>query len=102
MESDPVAAVRAALADMDTAHDTAVAAINAAPDRVASSAAVRELVTHTKALSESDDDLQKQLAGRIWDAEKLSLAGLADRVGMSKRRAEQQAEGIEQGEDPPA
>ncbi len=33
--------------------------------------------------------LRSRSAGRIWEAEKLSLAALADRIGVSKARADQ-------------
>lgn len=101
MHLEPVEAVRAAITDIDRAHDSAVAAVNAASDPVAAMAAMNELGAHMQALADADAELRKQIAGRIWDAEKMSLAGLADRVSMSNRQAEQLVKDAKGGDPAP-
>ena len=91
--------IRSAIDNIDKAHNVALAAVEAAPDPATGFAAVKELTAHLQALTASDDELQTQLAARIWDAEKLSLASLADRVGMSQMRADQQAKNPKADED---
>lgn len=45
-------------------------------------------------------DLRARSAGRIWDTEKLSLAALADRIGVSKARADQLIRSIKKQQQP--
>lgn len=99
MQPEPVQAVHAAITEIDKAHAAAVTAVNAAPDAKTAFAALNELVAHIQGLVDSHTELRNQVVGRVWEAEKLSLAALADRVGMSKRRAEQQGEVAEDGGD---
>ena len=102
MHPDVIEAVRGAIADIDKAHNVATAAVEAAPDPVTAFAAANELAAHIQVLAASDDKLKEQLAGGIWDARKMSLAGRADQVGISKRRAEQPAKDAKADEDAPA
>jgi hypothetical protein len=88
MHPGVVEVVRGAIADIDQVHNVATAA---APDPVTAFAAANELAAHMQVLAASDDKLKEQLSGRVWEARKMSLAGMADQVGISKRRAEQQA-----------
>jgi hypothetical protein len=75
--------IRGAIADIDKAHNVAIAAVEAAQDPVTAFAGAKELAAHMQALAEADTKLREQLSGRIRDVEKLSLAGLGDRAGMS-------------------
>jgi hypothetical protein len=83
---DPLEAVRAAIADLERAHQVAVDAINSAVPAIANQA-VNELIAATKRLAEADIVLRTHTAGRVWDAERLSLAALGRRFGVSKSRA---------------
>jgi hypothetical protein len=87
--SDPVETVRAALAELDQAHDAATTAVTAAPDLDSALAAVNELAAHMRRLSDADAELRTRIIGHVWEAERLSLAALAERVGISKSRADQ-------------
>ena len=102
MHPDVAEVVRGAIADIDKAHNVATAAVDAAPDPVTAFAAANELAVHMQVLAASDDKLKEQLSRRVWDARKTSLAGMADQVGIFKRRAEQQAKGAKADEDAPA
>jgi hypothetical protein len=84
--------IRGAIADIDKAHNVATAAVEAAQDPVTAFAGAKELAAHMQALAEADAKRREQFSGRIWDIEKLSLAGLGDRVGMSTANTD---------EDPP-
>lgn len=86
-----VEAVRAAIVDIDRAHNVATAAVNAADDLTVAMAAASELAAHMQKLT--DAELRKQIVSRMWDADKLSLAGLADKVSMSDRRRAEIQEG---------
>ncbi|HEX8934432.1 MAG TPA: hypothetical protein VF788_09600 [Pseudonocardiaceae bacterium] len=79
----PLEVIRDAIADIDKAHNVAIAAVEAAQDPVTAFAGAKELAAHMQALAEADSKLREQLSGRIRDVEKLSLAGLGDRAGMS-------------------
>ncbi|MGH3777981.1 MAG: hypothetical protein ACRDRR_19990 [Pseudonocardiaceae bacterium] len=86
---DLLTVVRAVLAEIDAAHARAVVGINSEPNLDAALAAVSELATHVRKLSDTDAELRTLIVGRVWDAESLSLAALADRIGVSKARADQ-------------
>ena len=96
MAVDPLAAVRAALIDLDAAHDRAVAAIQAAADLDAAFTAATELEAHMRRLDASDAELRTNVVGRMWDADRLSLAALASRIGVSKTRADQLVRSVKQ------
>lgn len=88
-DSDLLTTVRAALADIDAAHGRAVAAIGVEPSLDVALTAVSELASRVRKLSDADAELRTRIVGRVWDAERLSLAALADRIGVSKARADQ-------------
>jgi hypothetical protein len=102
MHPDVVEVVRGAIADIDKAHNVAIAAVDAAPDPVTAFAMANQLAAHMQVLAASDDKLKEQLSGRIWDARKMSLVGMADQVGISKHGAEQQTKDAKADEDSPA
>jgi hypothetical protein len=86
---DLLTTVRSALDDIDAAHARAVAAIGAEASLDAALAAVSELAARVRKLGDADAELRTRIVGRVWDAESLSLAALADRIGVSKARADQ-------------
>lgn len=98
-DRDPMEALRAALADLDRAHDAAVAAVEAAPDLDTELEAVNELAGHMRKLDEADAERRTRIIGRVWEAERLSLAALAERVGVSKSRAEQLIKNVKRGRE---
>lgn len=69
-----VEAVRAAIVDIDRAHNVSTAAVNAADDLTVAMAAASELAAHMQKLTDADAELRKQVVSRMWDADKLSLA----------------------------
>lgn len=87
--SDPVEVVRAALADIERTSIAAVQAIETAEDLDAALVAVRESYDRLREITEVHLQLRTKIAGRVWDAQRLSLSALARRVGVSKSRAEQ-------------
>ena len=88
-DSELAAVVRAALADIERASAVAVEVIKAAEDLDCALAAVKESHARVRQVFESHAELRTEIAGRVWDAQRLSLAALAARVGVSKSRAEQ-------------
>lgn len=82
-------AVQTALASLEHAFDAAIAAINAEPDPSQAYAGATELVETLRRLVEASGDQRALSAARIFEHEQMSLAGLADRIGVSKARAAQ-------------
>ena len=80
--------VRAIIDEIDRLHAAARADIDAAQPTSALSA-MNDLMTRMRGLADSDVEHRTHIAGRVWDTERLSLAALAERVGVSKSRAEQ-------------
>ncbi|MER6578583.1 hypothetical protein [Nonomuraea sp. NPDC001023] len=81
--------VQTALASLEHAFDAALAVINAEPDPSQAYAGATELVETMRRLVEASGDQRALSAARIFDHEQMSLAGLADRIGVSKARAAQ-------------
>lgn len=100
-DQDPVEVVRAALAELDRAHATAVAAVEDAPDLDSALAAVNLLHTRLQELINAVTVLRTRIVGRVWDAQRLSLSDLADRVGISKSRAEQLIKKVKKAKEEP-
>jgi hypothetical protein len=71
------------------AHAQAVAAVEGVPDAQRAFEAATELVAVTDALVGDSAAARARMVRRIWEAEKLSLAALATRIGVSKSRADQ-------------
>lgn len=63
--------------------------IDAMPGGEAQTVAIRELAEEIQKLFTRATEIRKGVMFRIRDEEKLSLAKLADRVGISKARADQ-------------
>ncbi|MFC4007955.1 hypothetical protein ACFOY2_12030 [Nonomuraea purpurea] len=88
-KEDVSGAVLTALADLEHAFDAVLKAINAEPDHNRSYAGATELVETLRRFVEASGDQRALSAARIFDHEQMSLAGLADHIGVSKARAAQ-------------
>lgn len=95
-ESPRVAAARqamhAAISTIEIAYRDAIAAftlIDTLDDRQAAFELANGLATTLEKLDEQAVALRKRCIRRIWETENLSLAKLADRVSVSKTRADQ-------------
>jgi hypothetical protein len=86
-DPDPSEEVRAALDEIDRIYERVAASI-AAADHAAAFEAASEFAAKLRALGDRAAQLRLESVGRIWDTDKLSLAGLADRIGVSKSRAD--------------
>jgi hypothetical protein len=64
-------------------------AIKAMPSNREQETAIRDLHNHLRELFDEATEIRTAVMFRIYDEEKLSLAPLADRVGMSKQGAQQ-------------
>ncbi|MEU4697401.1 hypothetical protein [Nonomuraea dietziae] len=82
-------AVKTALADLVRAFDAAVAAIEAEPDPNRAYGGATQLVETIRQLNELSGDRRALTAARIFEQERMSLADLAGRIGVSKARAAQ-------------
>lgn len=87
--AEPGDEVRAALAELDAACDRAVAAIDAVPDPDVAFPYAEELAEKLRKLNGVAADLRARTAKRIWDRERITLATLADKIGVSTARAHQ-------------
>ncbi len=76
-------------ADALTALSQALDRIRAMPGSAAKTAAIRQLAGEIQQLYDRAAEIRKGEMLRIRDEEQLSLAKLADRVGISKARADQ-------------
>lgn len=83
--------IEAALADLVRAYggvaDAIDAAFEAEPDMALGE--VKDLYETLSRLREQAAALRGILIGRVWEREKLSLTALADRLGVSRQRADQ-------------
>lgn len=82
--------------DVDQALQAFQAAYEHAATLIARMSQPQQAFEQATALREIGDqlvgkaaDLRARMARRIWEAEKMSLASLADRIGVSKARADQ-------------
>ncbi|MFI6180793.1 hypothetical protein ACIA8R_35050 [Nonomuraea sp. NPDC051191] len=82
-------AVLSALADLERAFDAALMAIDADTDHNRAYNGATELVETLRRLFETSGNQRALSAARIFEQEEMSLAGLADRIGVSKARAAQ-------------
>jgi hypothetical protein len=78
-----------ALAALRRAYDEAVAAIQAVPDSRQEFEAATELARVVGEWSQQAGRLRAEVAVQIAEAEQLSLAGLANRLSVSRSRAQQ-------------
>jgi hypothetical protein len=81
-------ALDAALESLAAAYRGALEALDD-PDPQTALDRTGKLAAATRKMADEAAELRLQAVGRIWEAEQLSLAALADRVGISKSRADQ-------------
>jgi YesN/AraC family two-component response regulator len=87
--TQPEEAAAQALDALTAAYQQAVATINAIPDRQRAFEYATQLANTLRDTAQRASELRTQAAARIWEAEELSLAALAERIGVSKARADQ-------------
>jgi hypothetical protein len=78
-----------ALDALTAAYREAVATINAIPDPQRAFEYATQLANALRDTYQEASELRTHAAARIWEAEELSLAALAERIGVSKARADQ-------------
>lgn len=71
------------------AFEQSAHAVRSCPDRQQGFDQASKLADELRDLADRAADLRAEAVARIWEAEKLSLAGLAQRIGVSKARADQ-------------
>jgi DNA-binding transcriptional regulator YiaG len=81
--------VKAALDELRRAYQQAADAITAADDAEAAFQGASELAEVMRQGADAAARLRAQMVRRIWESEQLSLAVLANRIGVSKARAAQ-------------
>ena len=93
-----------ALAELGEAFTDTVAVIRSQPDSRQAFQAATDLVALLRTATKDAGQLRAGLALRIAEDEKLSLAGLADRLSVSRGRAQQLTEAAKavraKGEEP--
>lgn len=77
------------LAAFDLAYERTENAVTSDRDRDRALRRATAVSEHVRGLVEKMGQLRTQAVARIYDEEKLSLAGLADRIGVSRPRAAQ-------------
>src|SRR5215216_1652054 len=87
--TQPEEAAAEALDALTTAYREAVATINAIPNPQRAFEYATQLANALRDTYQQASELRTQAAARIWQAEELSLAALAERIGVSKARADQ-------------
>jgi len=85
----PEKALDASLDALSQVYEEATAAVRSISDPQRAVVAATELATFLRAKSEDAAEVRNGLAYRIWKAEELSLSALAQRIGVSKARADQ-------------
>ena len=78
-----------ALADIDRAYKAAAAAIDAERNPQEAFRLATEVTESLRQRTTDSADLRVLAAARVFETEQMSLAGLADRIGVSKARAAQ-------------
>jgi hypothetical protein len=81
--------VAQALDALAKAHKEAMAAIDAITDPQQAFERATTLANLLGDMRSEAAELRARTAARIWEAEELSLAALAERIGVSKARADQ-------------
>lgn len=88
-DAELLAVIREALAAIEAANNRAVEAIQAERDLMAAFAAVDELATRVRQLVDLDHAIRRRIVEDIRCEQGLSLAKLANVIGVSKSRAGQ-------------
>ena len=81
--------VRAALDALTRAYDDATEGITTMSDAQQAFEDATELADLLRDLAEAAANLRSRTVRRIWEEEQMSLAALAERIGVSKARAGQ-------------
>lgn len=89
MNEKSTEAVAKALADLDRAYKAAAAAVDAEHDPQQAFQLATEVTETLRQRTIDSADLRVLAAARVFETEQMSLAGLADRIGVSKARAAQ-------------
>ena len=87
--TQPEEAAAEALDALTAAYRKAVATISAIPNPQRAFEYATQLANALRGTYEEASELRTHAAARIWEAEELSLAALAQRIGVSKARADQ-------------
>jgi hypothetical protein len=85
----PEGALASALEALQRAFDRATTAIGDAPSPQQAFEAASALADTLRVLADRAAERRAQAVAQIWEAEQLSLAGLAQRIGVSRARADQ-------------
>lgn len=86
---DAEAQLKRSLHDVRRAFEEAQSALSRIPDPHRAFEVATELAEHFRELADDAADLRALTVNRIWEAEATSLAGLAEKIGVSKARAGQ-------------
>lgn len=86
---DKTHGVEASLETLHRLYEDTAADIRSYPDPQTAFQHATRLTAALRAATTAAGELRADLARRIWETEQLSLAGLADRLGVSKARADQ-------------
>jgi hypothetical protein len=84
----PTEQAEAAIRALTSAYEAAVSAIRSVADRKQAFDAATKLGDVINNLRTETGKFRAELAGDIYQAESLSLAGLAERIGISRARAQ--------------
>lgn len=77
------------VSDIPRTYEAAVGWIRSAPDPQQAFDAATKLASLLRDLADSAAEIRAETVARIWKTEELSVAGLAERIGVSKARAGQ-------------
>jgi len=95
-EEDESAAVRQAVAALETAYQAVLRAIADIADPDTAFSAASEVGDRLRKMREEVADVRTRIVGEIWQREELSLGKLAARIGVSKTRAAEIAQAVKQ------
>lgn len=87
--SPSTALINGALADVRAAYEHARAVLGEEADPHQAFELATQFADALRALADEAADLRAAAVGRIWENEATSLAGLAQKIGVSKARAAQ-------------
>lgn len=82
-----MAEVEAAIQEMERTYERVQEHVRAADNQAAFEAA-SEFAAKLRKLSDKATRMRVESVGRIWEAERLSLSALGDKIGLSKSRAD--------------
>jgi hypothetical protein len=97
---DPTDLVREAIANLERDFARVAAVIDHATDPATAFVVVSEYSAVLRKLHDEAADLRARCANRVYSAEQMSLAVLADKIGVSKARADQLLKQAREKEQP--